>query len=197
PPSPDGQPGPAAVRLRVFLPQPVDVAVGGLFAYGAPVPDLGPRGVGLGEQDVVATAFGARTSGGLLDVASVAADAGGVPVVRVLTSRGNGMFARAGVPIEAAFRGDPTQQGPVDLAFGEFHGDGLGDVLVVNRGSARAAHTVLQGTSDPSRPLRLQTIGFRTTPVPVRVHAGRLDDDQRDDVLVVGATDAERSTEYA
>lgn len=198
PPSPDGRPGPVTLRLRTLLPLAVDVEAKGLFAYGAREPDFGPRGVRIGA-DAVAADFGTRAAdappGTPLDAAVVEADAAGVPVVRVLESRGNGTFSRLGLPIQAADRADLDQRFPIDLVWGRYDDDPHRDLVVVNRGTLGSTHTVLRGLDDPSAPLRFGGVAFRSISWPSRAHAGRFDDDARDDVLVVGPDDG--TTRYA
>ncbi len=200
PPSPDGRPGPATVRLRVLLPVPIDVQRDGLFAYGAAETELGPRGIRL-DPEGAAVGFGARASGATgnvpLDAAVVAPDPSGVPVVRFLEARGNGMFSPLGQRVRAGDRADLEQREPLDLVFGGFGADAWSDVLVVNRGSFRSAHVVLRGQAEPSQPLRSGVTAFRTQPTPAWSHVGRFGADAIDDVLVVGADDPRLQSEYA
>lgn len=200
PPSPDGRPGPATLRLRVLLPVPIDVERDGLFAYGAAATELGPRGVRLDPLDA-AVGFGVRASGAVsgtpVDAAVVAPDPSGVPVVRLLEALGNGMFAPLGQSVRAGDRADLEQRDPIDVVFGGFGADEWSDLLVVNRGSFRSAHVVLRGQEDPSQPLRSGGTAFRTQPVPAWTHVGRFGVDGIDDVLVVGRDDPRLQTEYA
>jgi hypothetical protein len=200
PPSPDGRPGPATLRLRVLLPVPIDVERDGLFAYGAAETELGPRGVRLDGADT-AVGFGERASdapvGTPLDAAVVAPDPSGVPVVRLLEALGNGMFAPLGQSVRAGDRADLEQREPIDVVFGGFDADEWSDLLVVNRGSFRSAHVVLRGQEDPSQPLRSAGTAFRTQPFPAWTHVGRFGVDGIDDVLVVGRDDPRLQTEYA
>jgi hypothetical protein len=200
PPSPDGRSGPVTVRLRVVLPVAVDVERDGLFAYGAREADLGPRGFSL-DPGTVAAAFGGRSAQSgpevPVDAAVVAPDASGVPVVRLLESLGNGTFAQLGPAVRAGDRGDLDQRFPLDLIWGAFRDDPWRDLVVVNRGTIRSAHTVLRGREDPAEPLRFGGAGFRSEVAPRRAHRGAFDDDPRDDLLVVGGLDAERTSEYA
>ncbi|MDA0372777.1 MAG: FG-GAP-like repeat-containing protein [Planctomycetota bacterium] len=200
PPSPDGRPGPATLRLRVLLPVPIDVQRDGLFAYGATETELGPRGMRLDPADA-AVGFGARASaapgGTPLDAAIVAPDPSGVPVVRFLEAQGNGMFSPLGLRVRAGDRADLEQRDPLDVVFGAFGADAWSDVLVVNRGSFRSAHVVLRGQEDPSQPLRSAGTAFRTQPAPAWTHVGRFGADAIDDVLVVGRDDPRLQTEYA
>jgi hypothetical protein len=200
PPSPDGRPGPATLRLRVLLPVPIDVQRDGLFAYGAAETELGPRGVRLDAGDA-AVGFGVRASGAApgtpFDAAVVAPDPSGVPVVRLLEALGNGMFAPLGRSVRAGDRADLEQRDPLDVVFGSFGADEWSDLLVLNRGAFRSAHVVLRGQADPSQPLRSGGTAFRTQPAPAWTHVGRFGADAIDDVLVVGRDDPRLQSEYA
>ncbi|MFO1050750.1 MAG: VCBS repeat-containing protein [Planctomycetota bacterium] len=199
PPSPDGRPGPAQVQLVSQFLIPITTTADGLLAYGSASADLGPRGIGL-ARDVAAAAFARRDVTNLdraADAAVVFSDSSGVPFVQVLEGRGNGMFSTLGVETIAGDRTDADQRQPLDLAWGEFQGDGLSDLFVLVAGVSRAAHTVLRGIADPGHPLGSSALAFRTLVHPSRVLVTNLDGNGLDDLLLAGREQADRTTETA
>ncbi|MBK8978344.1 MAG: VCBS repeat-containing protein [Planctomycetes bacterium] len=201
PPSPDGLPGAARVRLQVGLGFGIQIARDDLFAYAADAPDFGPRGVTLAAAPI-ATALGAlRTpigAGAAVDLGVLTQDGGGVPFATVYEALQNGTFTRVGVPIRAADRGTLGARWPVDLIAGDFQGDELGDLLIVAGGAGGAAlHSLLVGAEDLGEPLSRMGIAFATGSAPAFGRRVRLEGADRDAALVFGGTDPLGSTALA
>jgi hypothetical protein len=198
PPSPDGRPGPATVRLVTQLSIPVITDGADLLSYGAARAELAPLGVGFDEAVVnVALASTDRTTPGVASVATLFDDAAGVPFVRVFDGLGNGVFAARGVETIAGDRADIEQRAPIDLAWVNLDGNALLDVLVLNGGTTRGAHTRLFGQSSPAVPLAFSGVGFRSASRPRRLLAGSVDADALVDLVVVGSSRADLTSVLA
>lgn len=201
PPSPDGRPGQVDVVLRVGLVQVLpdgqrtrvtaQVTASEAFLFANPDPFFGPRGTVL-EQLPVAVApillDNAPATDGAPDFVSLT-EQGGVAFVQLLLAQQNGMFQRFGAPRQVGDHEQVAERTPRDLCVGDFDGDLIPDVFVVNQGAAAAVHHVVLGQARPLPPLgtvhRIAAAGGS-----VRARAADFDGDQLLDVLLVPGPEA-------
>lgn len=156
PPSPDGRPGVVDIILTVAL-DGYDVTVTStLFLFANPDPFFGPRGAVLDRTPVKSVPI-------LLDNAPFTTDApdfallteqGGVGFVQLLLAQQNGMFQPFAAPIQVGNHEFALERNPRDLLVGDFDGDHVPDLFVVNEGiPGGVIHHVLLGQQRPDPPL--------------------------------------------
>ncbi|MEE9127306.1 MAG: hypothetical protein V3U11_09210, partial [Planctomycetota bacterium] len=153
PPSPDGLPGPAEIRLEVVLPStvPLRAEPPAFFNFGALAVSFGPRGAVL-RQKPIAIELGAFVTPLAQpdDLVAIYSNAGS-PQLQLYGALGNGLLTRLAGPLQGADPRDPLQTGPVDVCVGDFDSNGRRDVFIVNRGTSQLSqHTVLLGQDPPS-----------------------------------------------
>lgn len=201
PPSPDGRPGQVDIVLHVDLGDTeARVVASREFLFANPDPFFGPRGAVLDRLPVaVATirldgaSVGGATNSDAPDIAALTEQAG-VGFLQLLLAQQNGMFQRFAAPRRI---GDPEvaeEREPRDLGVGDFDGDGVPDLFVVNAGASAAVHHLVLGQAAPLPPLgtvhRIAAPGGSW-----RVHVARCDGDLLPDVVLVpgpGADPAQR-----
>lgn len=155
PPSPDGRPGVVDIILTVAL-EGHDVTVTAkLFLFANPDPFFGPRGAVLDRTPVKSVPI-------QLDNAPLTTDApdfallteqGGVGYVQLLLAQQNGMFQPFAAPIQIGNHEFAAERNPRDLLVGDFDGDQVPDMFVVNEGAGIAVHHVVLGQERPKPPI--------------------------------------------
>ena len=191
PPSPDGRPGQVDIVLHVDLgATEARVVASREFLFANPDPFFGPRGAVLDRLPVAVAAIrldGAVVGGGVNSAApDIAAltEQGGVGFLQLLLAQQNGMFQRFAAPVRI---GDPevaAERLPRDLGVGDFDGDGVPDLFVVNAGAGIAVHHLVLGQAAPLPPLG--AVHRCTAPAGSwRVHVARCDGDLLPDLVLV------------
>lgn len=186
PPSPDGRPGQVDIVLRVQLDGAVaEVVAGQVFLFANPRPFFGPRGVVLDQMPVAVAAIPLDQAPAVTAAPDFAAltNQGGVGFIQLLLAQQNGMFQPFAAPARV---GDPeviAEREPRDLCVGDFDGDGVPDLFLVNAGAIEAVHHIVLGQQAPLPPLgavhRVTTSGGMT-----RGRAALIDDDGLPDVVL-------------
>lgn len=187
PGAPDGRPGPVDIVLRTQLEGAMaEVVAGDLFLYANPDPVFGPRGAVLPQAPVAVVPInldGAPQVDDAPDFA-VLGEEGGVGVLQLLLGLENGMFQRFGARRTVGDPEVPAERGPVDLAAGDFDGDGVPDLFVANAGANTAVHHVVLGQTRPQVPLG-NVFRVPGTAGMARCRAADFDGDGRSDLLLV------------
>lgn len=191
PPSPDGRPGQVDIVLRVDLGDTeARVVASREFLFANPDPFFGPRGAVIDRLPVAVAAIpldgaavGGATNSAAPDIAALT-EQGGVGFLQLLLAQQNGMFQRFAAPRRI---GDPevaAEREPRDLGVGDFDGDGVPDLFVVNAGAGSAVHHLVLGQAAPLPPLG----AVHAIAAPAgswRVHVARCDGDLLPDVVLV------------
>ncbi|MCB9879939.1 MAG: VCBS repeat-containing protein [Planctomycetes bacterium] len=194
PPSPDSRPGQVDIVL--------DVALGGatarvtasqVFLYANPDPFFGPRGVVLDRLPVAVAPILLDNAPSTEDAPDFAAltDRGGVAFLQLLVAQQNGMFQPFGAPVQIGDHEVQAERIPRDLCVGDFDGDDVPDVLIVNEGSggAGAVHHLVLGQRKPLPPLGA-VHSFAASFGARYCRAADFDGDGLTDLLLVPATSA-------
>jgi len=187
PPSPDGRPGQVDIVLRVELDGAIaEFVASQVFLFANPRPFFGPRGCVLDRLPVAVAPIAldqAPSLDGAPDFAALT-DQGGVAFVQLLLAQQNGMFQPFAAPQRV---GDPeavAEREPRDLCIGDFDGDGVPDLFVVNAGTEQSTHQVVLGQLAPLPPLgavrRWSTPGGMA-----RGRTARFDADMVPDIVLV------------
>jgi hypothetical protein len=197
PPSPDGRPGQVDIVLRVRLGAVTAQFVASqVFLFANPDPFFGPRGAVLDRLPVAVASIAldrAPNTEAAPDIAALT-DQGGVAFLQLLLSQQNGMYQAFAAPRQVGDHEVVEERLPRDLGVGDFNGDGVPDVFVVNAGATNAVHHLVLGQARPLPPLggvfRVPTAGGMT-----RCRVARFDAEPRPDLLLVpgpGAAPAQR-----
>ena len=161
PPSPDGRPGRVTIRLQVVALRAdgstftATFAADEEFLYANPDPFFGPRGAVLDETPVAAVPIrldSAPSSDAAPDFA-ILTEQGGVGFLQLLLAQQNGMFQPFATPQQVGNHQLDPQRNPRDLLVGDFNGDGVPDLFVVNEGGLTAEHMLVLGQTRPDPPL--------------------------------------------
>ena len=161
PPSPDGRPGRVTIRLQVVGLRAdgstftTTFAADEEFLYANPDPFFGPRGAVLDETPVAAVPIrldSAPSSDAAPDFA-ILTEQGGVGFLQLLLAQQNGMFQPFATPRQVGNHQLDPQRNPRDLLVGDFNGDGVPDLFVVNEGGLTAEHMLVLGQTRPDPPL--------------------------------------------
>ena len=157
PPSPNGRPGRVDIVLRASLEGGVvaEVVSDRVFLFGNPQPVFGPRGAVLDRQPVDVAPLPLEGASSILQAPDfgVLYAEGGVAFLEMLMAEENGMFIRFGAPRRI---GDPevlAERDPRDLVAGDFDGDGVPDLAIINGGGLTAAMHIVLGRRAPDPPL--------------------------------------------
>ena len=157
PPSPNGRPGRVDIVLRASLEGEVTVEAiaDRVFLFGNAQPVFGPRGAVLDRQPVDVAAISLEAASSILQAPDfgVLYSEGGVAFLELLMAEENGMFIRFGAPKQI---GDPevlAERDPRDLVAGDFDGDGVPDLAIINAGGITAAMHIVPGRLAPDPPL--------------------------------------------
>lgn len=187
PPSPDGRPEQVDIVLRVQLENTEAVVVAGsVFLFANPDPFYGPRGAVFEQQPVASVPIRLDNAPSTVEAPDFAllTEQGGVGFVQLLLAQQNGMFQPFRAPRQIGDHEVAAERRPRDLLAGDFDGDDVPDLLVVNEGSVQAVHHVVLGQVRPEPPLgvvhRVTTPGGYT-----RGRVADLDNDGLVDVLLV------------
>ncbi len=191
PASPDGRPGEVDVVLRVDFGGVTAQVTASLFLYANPQPFFGPRGTTLERLPVAVAPIALDGAPSVDDAPDFAAlyDEGGVAFLQLLLAQENGMFTRFGSPRQIADHEIAAELGPRDLCTGDFDGDGVPDMFLVNVGATTAVHHLVLGQAKPSPPLGA-VHRFPATAGTWRCRAADFDGDGLTDVLLVPGTTA-------
>ena len=197
PPAPDGRPGQVDIVLRVQLDGAMaEVVAGQVFLFANPRPFFGPRGVVVDRLPVAVAPIALDQAPAVTAAPDFAAltDQGGVGFVQLLLAQQNGMFQPFAAPVRI---GDPeviAEREPRDLCVGDFDGDAVPDLFVVNSGAIDAVHHIVLGQPAPLPPLgavhRAATSGGMA-----RGRAAPFDGDAAPDIVLLpglGATAGQR-----
>ncbi|MCA8966440.1 MAG: VCBS repeat-containing protein, partial [Planctomycetes bacterium] len=186
PASPDGRPGVVDVVLRVDLGGATAQVTVSKFLYANPQPFFGPRGTTLERLPVAVSPIALDDAPGVDDAPDFAAlyDEGGVAFLQLLLAQENGMFTRFGAPRQIANHEVAAELGPRDLCTGDFDGDHVPDMFLVNFGAATAVHHLVLGQAKPAPPLGA-VHRFVANAGTWRCRAADFDGDGLTDVLLV------------
>lgn len=187
PPSPDGRPGVVDIILTIQLEDHAITVTAKLFLFANPDPVFGPRGAVLAQPPIKSVPI-QLDSAPLTTAApdfALLLDQGGVGFVQLMLAQQNGMFQPFAAPIQIGNQEVERERKPRDLLVGDFDGDGVPDMFVVNEGAANGAtHHVVLGQERPEPPIG------NVVPVeaPVGAVQGRvafIDDDSLPDVVLI------------
>lgn len=192
PAAPDGRPGEVDIILRVNLGAVVaEVTASKEFLYANPDPFFGPRGAVLERLPLAVAPIAldqAPSTAAAPDFVAMT-EQGGVAFLQLLLAQQNGMFQRFAAPRQIADHEVPAERGPRDLCVGDFDGDQVPDVLVVNAGAADAVHHIVLGQARPLPPLGAVS-RLAAAPGTAMCRSGFFDGDALADVLLVPGADA-------
>lgn len=186
PASPDGRPGQVDIVLRLTGDVQAEVVATEKFLYANPQPVFGPRGALLDQRPVSVAPIGlegAPLGGDATDLAVLYAE-GGVAWLQMLLAEENGMFIRGSAPRRLGNPEIPAERDPADICTGDFDGDQVPDLFIVDQGSGSAVHHIVLGQSKPLPPLggAFQLLG---DPGNTVCRAADFDGDGLDDLLLV------------
>lgn len=192
PTSPDGRPGQVDIVLTVDLgTAQAQVTASQVFLFANPDPFFGPRGAVLDRLPIAVVPIpldgalaGSGVEVGTAPDMAVLTEQGGVGFLQLLLAQRNGMFQRFAAPRAIGDLEVAAERDPRDLVVGDFDGDLVPDLLVVNAGAGNAVHHVVLGQARPLPPLgavhRIDAPGGSW-----KARAARFDDDAIPDVLLV------------
>lgn len=187
PPSPDGRPGQVDIVLRVQLGDvTAEVIASQVFLFANPDPFFGPRGIVLDQLPVAIAAIAldqAPSTQAAPDFAALT-DQGGVAFLQLLLAQQNGMFQAFAAPRQIGNHEVAAEREPRDLCVGDFDGDAVPDVFLVNAGAGTAVQHLVLGQAAPLPPLGA-VHRFPTPGGMYRCRAARFDADAVPDVLLV------------
>ena len=156
PPSPDGRPGLVDIVLKVEI-DDFDLEVTAkLFLFANPDPYYGPRGAVLDQSPVAAVPIALDNALSTTDAPDFAilTEQAGIGYVQLLLAQQNGMFQPFAAPRQVGDQEVAAEYGPSDLLEGDFDGDGISDLFVINEGAVTGAiHHVVLGQDRPAPPL--------------------------------------------
>ncbi len=192
PPSPDGRPGRVTILLRVAGTRPdgspfeAEFAADEEFLFANPDPIFGPRGAVLGEAPVAAVPIrlDSAPSGDAAPDFAVLTEQGGVGFLQLLLAQQNGMFQPFATPRQIGDHQLEPQRNPRDLLVGDFNGDAVPDLFVVNAGGLTADHMLVLGQARPAPPLG-DVVAVSAAPGSTAGLVADLDGDGLPDVLLV------------
>ena len=156
PPSPDGRPGLVDIILRIELEDFEAEVTAKLFLFANPDPYYGPRGAVFDQPPVAAepVALDNVQNPAVAPDFALLTEQGGVGYLQLLLAQQNGMFQPFAAPRQIGDLENPAEYGPQDLLVGDFDGDGISDLFVVNEGAGTVAvHHVVLGQDRPAPPL--------------------------------------------
>ncbi|GAB4149266.1 MAG: hypothetical protein Fur0037_17600 [Planctomycetota bacterium] len=184
PSSPDGRPGRVDIVLRLAGSVSTEVVAADVFLFANPNPVFGPRGAVLDRRpQAIAPLSLESRSGGATDLAVLTVE-GGVGFLQMLLSEENGMFIRGAAPRRLGDPENPAERDPADICSGDFDGDSVPDLFVLNRGSGSAVHHVVLGKAAPSPPLGA-SFSLAGEAGNAQCRAADLDCDGTDDLLLL------------
>lgn len=187
PPSPDGRPGLVDIVLKLEL-DGFDVEVTAkLFLFANPDPFYGPRGAILDQPPVAAAPIKLDNAPSVAEAPDFAilTEQGEVGYVQLLLALQNGMFQPFAAPRKIGDHEVLAEHSPSDLLVGDFDGDSIPDLFVVNEGGGgQARHHVILGQARPAPPLG-DVFAFPATAGSSRGRVGHFDGDNLVDVLLV------------
>jgi len=187
PPSPNGRPGRVDIVLRAVLAGITAEAVAdSVFLFGNPQPVFGPRGVVLDRSPVDVEPIELEAASSALQAPDfgVLYSEGGVAFLELLMAEENGMFIRFGAPQQI---GDPEQlaeRDPRDLVAGDFDGDQVPDLAIINAGGISAVMHIVLGRVAPAPPLG-DIITWAISPGMVKCGSADFDQDGLPDLVLL------------
>lgn len=197
PPSPDGRPGRVTILLRVAGSRPdgspfeAEFAADEEFLFANPDPIFGPRGAVLDEAPVAAVPIrlDSAPSGDAAPDFAVLTEQGGVGFLQLLLAQQNGMFQPFATPRQVGDHQLEPQRNPRDLLVGDFNGDAVPDLFVVNAGGLTADHMLVLGQARPAPPLG-DVVAVGGAPGSAYGRVADFDGDGLPDVLLVPGPEA-------
>ncbi|MFN3244208.1 MAG: FG-GAP-like repeat-containing protein [Planctomycetota bacterium] len=192
PPSPDGRPGRVTIRLQVDGVRPGGAPFTATFEadeeflFANPDPFFGPRGAVLDRTPVAAAPIrldSAPSTDAAPDFA-ILTEQGGVGFLQLLLAQQNGMFQPFATPRQIGNHQLGPQRNPKDLLVGDFNGDDVPDLFVVNEGGATASHLLVLGQQRPDPPLG-DVVVVNAAPGSTSGRVADFDGDGHLDVLLV------------
>ena len=156
PPSPDGRPGVVNMTLRIELENHVAIATTELFFFANPDPFFGPRGAVLDQESVAAKPIVLDNAPSSTDAPDFAilTEQGGVGFLELLLAQQNGMFQPFAAKRQVGNHEVAAERNPRDLLVGDFDGDAVPDLFIVNEGEVGGVvHHVVLGQQRPGPPL--------------------------------------------
>lgn len=156
PPSPDGRPGLVDIILKIRLDEFDAEVTAKLFLFANADPYYGPRGAVLDQPSVAAMPVHLDNAPSVADAPDFAilTEQGGVGYLQLLLAQQNGMFQPFAAPRKIGNHEIAAEHSPRDLLVGDFDGDGIPDLFVVNEGgNSDAVHHVVLGQGRPAPPL--------------------------------------------
>lgn len=156
PPAPDGRPGQVDIIVKLVLEGVVaEFTASQVFLFANPDPFYGPRGAIL-DQLPVASAPIQLDQAPRTDLApdfAILTERGGVGYLQLLLAQQNGMFQPFAAPRQIGNPEVGAERVPRDLLVGDFDGDEIPDLFVVNEGGSSAVHHLVLGQERPDPPL--------------------------------------------
>jgi len=196
PPSPDGRPGLVDIVLKVELDGFDAEVTSKLFLFANPDPFYGPRGAILDQSPVAAVPIKLDNAPSIAEAPDFAilTEQGGVGYVQLLLALQNGMFQPFAAPRKIGDHEVMAEHSPRDLLVGDFDGDSIPDLFVVNEGGGgQARHHVILGQARPAPPLG-DVFAFPGAEGSSRGRVGHFDGDNLIDVLLVPGPNASPTT---
>ena len=192
PPSPDGRPGSVDIILRVELDGiQAEVIASEEFLFANPDPFYGPRGAVLDRIPVAAVPIPLDNAPSTAEAPDFAilTEQGGVGFLQLVLALQNGMFQPFAAPLQIGDHEAGAERSPQDLVVGDFDGDAVPDLFIVNEGGATASHLLVLGQARPLPPLGA-VHRVSAPPGSYRARVARFDGDQLPDVLLVPGPNA-------
>lgn len=187
PPSPDGRPGVVDIILTVALEGHDITVTAKLFLFANPDPFFGPRGAVLAQTPVKSVPIQLDNAPFTTDAPDFAllTEQGGVGYVQLLLAQQNGMFQPFAAPIQIGNHEVAAERNPRDLLVGDFDGDLVPDMFVVNEGvSGSVVHHVVLGQMRPAPPIGA-VVRVNATVGAVQGRVAFFDDDDLPDVILI------------
>ncbi len=192
PPSPDGRPDQVDIVLRVDLgAATATVTASRVFLFANPDPFFGPRGAVLDQAPVAVSPIKLDNAPSTTEAPdfAVLTDRGGVGFLQLLLAQQNGMFQPFAAARQIGDHEVAAERGPRDLCVGDFDGDAIPDLFIVNEGATTALHHVVLGQERPLPPLGV-VHRIAASPGSYRARVADFDGDQLPDVLLVPGPNA-------
>ena len=187
PPSPDGRPGEVDIILTVVIDGHEITVTAELFLFANPDPFFGPRGAVLDRTPVKSVPIQLDNAPSTADAPDFAllTEQGGVGFVQLLLAQQNGMFQPFAAPKQIGNHEFAEERNPRDLLVGDFDGDQVPDMFVVNEGVVGGVvHHVVLGQRRPNPPTGA-VVRVQATVGAVQGRVAFLNGDNLPDIVLV------------